>query len=91
MPRLLLVLTAGLIALAACGNRTSGGAPPGPTTEAPTEATPAPPVAAAPAPADSAAAQSVPTTEDYEAAAAEGVTAETLDTQLDALEKEIGK
>ena len=76
-----------LLALAACSKKE----PPAPPAPEPTP-TVAAPVASAPAPepsAATAAAPDVPVEEDFEDEANQTVTSQTLDAQLDALEKEI--
>ncbi|HEX5100342.1 MAG TPA: hypothetical protein VFV94_12620 [Polyangiaceae bacterium] len=78
----------GLLTLGACAKKEE---PPAPApAETPTVASVTPPAAseAAPAPSASAAAD-VPVEEDFEDEASLKVNAQTLDAQLDALEKEI--
>ncbi|HWP06438.1 MAG TPA: hypothetical protein VNN72_11875 [Polyangiaceae bacterium] len=81
----------GLLALGACAKKEP---PPEPApAETPTVASVTPPAAseaaAAPAPSASAAAADVPVEEDFEDEASLKVNSQTLDAQLDALEKEI--
>ena len=82
--------TLGLLALVACSKKEEPPAP-APAAETPIAAsvTPPAPSEAAPAPSASAAAADVPVEEDYEDEANLKVNAQTLDAQLDALEKEI--
>lgn len=92
MTRLLATLgLLGLLTLGACAKKEAP--PPEPAPAAPSVASaaaPAPSEAAAPAPSASVAAQpDVPVEEDFEDEANLKVNAQTLDAQLDALEKEI--
>lgn len=84
-----LVVAVGLLALAACSKKEP------PSAEAPPSAASVPepaPVASAPTPepsASTAAGPEIPLEEDFEDEANLKVNAQTLDAQLDALEKEI--
>lgn len=86
------IATLGLLTLVACSKKEAPPAP-APAPETPIAASVTPPspseAAAAPAPSASAAAADVPVEEDYEDEANLKVNAQTLDAQLDALEKEI--
>jgi hypothetical protein len=92
--RVVSLLVAGLLALPACAKSE----PPAPAEAVPSAApapppeptpAPAPPPASAAAPSEATTSGDIPTEEDFEEESTTAVTAENLDAQLDALEKEI--